>query len=91
MVRVLKRTGIVLWIIISLAIAWIVFYRPDWMVIPPKLDAMPISDKDPVNSLPDPNRPYYDVCGNEFDYMGNLISKGSGCLDLQQAEGFQGK
>ena len=27
--------------------------------------------------MPDPNRPYYDQWGNEFDYMGNLIQVGN--------------
>lgn len=34
-------------------------------------------DKNPTP--PNPNRPSFDECGNEYDYQGNLISKGSGC------------
>lgn len=34
-------------------------------------------DKDPTP--PAANRPYFDACGNQYDYQGNLISQGSGC------------
>lgn len=35
--------------------------------------------KDPTP--PDPNRPYYDLWGNEFDYQGNLIQASTECID----------
>jgi hypothetical protein len=93
MILMMKRTVIILWIAATLGIAWIFWFHADWMVIPPKLDAIPVSDKDPINSLPDPNRPYFDGCGNQYDYMGNLINKGTGCqpIEIQPLEGFQGK
>ena len=31
--------------------------------------------------LPDPNRPYFDGFGNEFDYLGNLMQYSSECVD----------
>lgn len=37
------------------------------------------NDKDLGNSLPDPDRPYYDACGSKFAYDGTLISQGTGC------------
>lgn len=37
---------------------------------------------------PDPNRPYFDGCGNEYDYMGNLIAPATvntpGCPTIDQ-------
>jgi hypothetical protein len=35
--------------------------------------------KDTENTQPDPDRPYYDGCGNKFSYDGTLISQGNGC------------
>lgn len=37
------------------------------------------NDKDLGNSLPDPDRPYFDACGNKYAYDGTLIEKGTGC------------
>jgi hypothetical protein len=54
-------------------------------------DPTTIKDKDIQSSLPDPNRDYYDGCGNRFDYKGNLKEKGSGCRVNEQPYEFNGK
>lgn len=52
-----------------------------------------VNDKDIQNSLPDPNRPYFDGCGNKFDYQGNLLEAGTGCVaDVPPLDSsFEGK
>ena len=62
---------------------------PPRVVTPAPVLVQPTIPKPPVISTPqntsakcysnctDPNRPYYDQWGNEFDYMGNLIQVGN--------------
>lgn len=44
--------------------------------------------------IPNPHRPYFDGCGNMYDYLGNQISKGSTCdktTTYEAAPEFEGK
>lgn len=58
--------------LLTLVVPW-VFLQQASMASSPTL--VPSSDK--TISLPDPNRPYFDMWGNKFDYMGNLIYIGN--------------
>lgn len=78
MILIFKKTFWAMFIVLIIAISWVIFFHADWMAVPPKFDAIPVSDKDPTP--PNPDRPYFDQCGNQYDYKGNLINKGNGCL-----------
>ncbi len=69
----MKRKTIILGIVIAAA-----FSLHHGNTRQPLLNA--VNDKDIQNSLPDPNRPYYDACGSKFDYQGNLLEAGAGCV-----------
>ena len=90
---IIKRVFWLFIAVFALAVLYIMLYRPDDVVMGLKNDAIvaPASDKDPAPS--DPNRPYYDACGNEFDYQGHLIKKGAGCQMIKPIiiKGFRGK
>lgn len=60
-------------VVIVAAIAYVVLAHPDWVVQPPVVNLVTATDDKCYSSCTDPNRPYYDMWGNEFDYMGNLI------------------
>lgn len=40
---------------------------------------------------PDPNRPYYDAAGNEYDYQGNLIKAAAPLEEATPVTNCQGK
>lgn len=47
----------------------------------------PASDKDLENSLPDPNRDYYDECGNLYTYDGKLKERVANCTPFTEIQG----
>lgn len=90
----MKKILYSLFTIFVIAAVAITLTHPDWLVIPPfvKVSAAecvgnpdgqcefnPNGGLDKNPTPPDPNRPYFDACGNEYDYQGNLIAQGTGC------------
>lgn len=45
------------------------------------------ADKDLINSLPDPDRNYYDEKGNEYNYKGQQVKPAK----IEVPKGFTGK
>lgn len=65
---------------LALLAMYLTLWHPEIIVGGLKNDAvvLPSSDKCYSNCT-DPNRPSFDACGNEYDYLGNLIKPGTGC------------
>lgn len=66
-------------ILIVAMIGWVSYFHPDWIVTPPYDKVLALADDKITPNLPDPNRPYFDLWGNEFTYNGTLL-KAAPCV-----------
>lgn len=80
----LKKIFWLIIILLDITIMVGVVYADRWVgYLVPKASAMQapadpaLDTKYPINM--DPNRPYFDMWGNRFDYMGNLLTVSKTC------------
>lgn len=70
----MRRFG---WSALSMAVVfimWVTAFHPDWVIVLPPLSPTAYADSGKCySSCTNPNRPSYDLWGNEFDAYGNLI------------------